>query len=377
MKLTLRIKLLPTPEQGAALLATLREANRVCNLISAHAFREKVFNAFKLHGALYHTLRKESTLTAQHMVRCFGKVADSYKLDKKAERSFKALGSIAYDSRILSYNHAKVAASLSTVQGRMTMPYQCHKPEWLQYIKGEADLVLLKGKWFLFQTIDIPDADIEQHEDVLGVDLGITDIATLSDGTTYSSKQLQQVRNKYHNTRSSIQTKADNSPRRSTRKGCRRLLKRLSGRERRFATITNHTISKAIVAKAKSESQSIAMENLTGIRQRTKQRGAEQRRRHSSWAFFQLKSFVRYKAELSGVRLIEVNPAYTSKSCCKCGVIGKRSGKHFKCINSGCGVEMDADINGAVNISRLGYAVTVPETPSFFCELDRCKAHAL
>lgn len=382
MKLTLKIKLLPTPDQADALLATLLEANRVCSLISSYAFRERCFNTYKLQKALYHELKANSTLTAQHLIRCLSKTTDAYKLDKKTERTFKATGSIAYDSRILSYNHTKGTASLSTVRGRLSMPYVCHKPEWLPYIKGEADLVLLKGKWFLFQTIDIPDSDIAQHEEVLGVDLGITDIATLSDGQTFSSQHLQAVRNRYHTTRSSIQTKADNSPRRSTRKGCRKLLKRLSGRERRFATITNHTLAKRIVAQAQAQSQSLAMENLTGIRQRTKQRGPEQRRRHSSWAFFQLKSFVSYKALLAGVRLVEVNPAYTSKTCNCCGVIGKRSGKHFQCTNSSCSVELDADVNGAKNIARLGQIVIMPEAPPFVCALShervgRCKAPCL
>ena len=378
MKLTLRIKLLPTAEQADALLATLLEANRVCGLISTYAFQEKLFNTFKLHRALYHKLKAGSTLSSQHIVRCLGKTTDAYKLNKKTERTFRATGSIAYDSRILSYNHAKGTASLSTVRGRLSMPYVCHKPDWLHYIKGEADLVLLKGKWFLFQTIDIPDQDIAEHEDVLGVDLGITDIATLSDGQTFSSTHLQAVRNRYHTTRSSIQTKADTS-KRSTRRRCRKLLKRLSGREKRFAQLTNHTLAKRIVAQAVAERKSLAMENLTGIRQRTKQRGPVQRRRHSSWAFFQLKSFVSYKALLSGVRLVEVNPAYTSKTCSHCGVIGKRSGKHFHCTNSTCSVELDADVNGARNIARLGSIVIRPEASlPFACAWEgRCKAPCL
>ena len=89
------------------------------------------------------------------------------------------------------------------------------------------------------------DEVLKDIESFLGVDFGQTDIAVLSDGTNYNSKQLKKVRKKYSRVRASVQSKGT--------KGAKKLLKRLSGRERRFVSINNHTISKQIVAKAKTD----------------------------------------------------------------------------------------------------------------------------
>ncbi len=106
MKLTAKIRLNPTPEQHILLLDTLKEANRVCNLLSAFAFDQRVFGQFGIHKAKYYEAKAGSQLSSQMIVRCISKVADSYKLDKKAKRTFRPLGSIAYDSRILSFKSA-------------------------------------------------------------------------------------------------------------------------------------------------------------------------------------------------------------------------------------------------------------------------------
>ena len=111
MKLTLQIKLLPDNRQAKCLIETLKECNRVCNDISNIAWQNKVFNQFKLHNLVYHPIKKSSKLSAQALVRCIGKVANSYKLDKKVQRMFKPLGAIAYDTRILSYNTEKQIVS--------------------------------------------------------------------------------------------------------------------------------------------------------------------------------------------------------------------------------------------------------------------------
>src|SRR5215475_6188545 len=99
MKLIAQIKLNPTPEQHAYLLQTLEQANAVCNLISAYAWDNRVFGAFKLQKLIYHPLRHESALSAQMVIRLFAKVADTYKADKARQRVFREHGAIAYDER--------------------------------------------------------------------------------------------------------------------------------------------------------------------------------------------------------------------------------------------------------------------------------------
>lgn len=169
MKLTLKIKLLPTSEQAVVLIQTMREANVVCNAISDVAWQNKVFNQFKIHRICYHGFKSTFNLSAQMLVRCISKVADAYKLDKKTQRFFRPLGAITYDSRILTYKDSSV--SIWAIGGRLKMPFVCHNPKYLPYIKGEADLVYKKGKFYLFQTVDVPEEDVEDIEEFIGVTL--------------------------------------------------------------------------------------------------------------------------------------------------------------------------------------------------------------
>jgi len=103
MKLTLKIKLLPTIDQAALLLQTMKVTNAACDSISEVAWQEKIFNKFKLHSQVYYPLRSTFELSSQMVIRSIAKVADAYTLDKKTKRTFKPLGAIAYDSRIMTY----------------------------------------------------------------------------------------------------------------------------------------------------------------------------------------------------------------------------------------------------------------------------------
>ncbi|MFB8793131.1 MAG: transposase [Microcoleus sp.] len=171
---------------------------------------------------------------------------------------------------------------------------------------------------------------------------------------------MQQVRENFSKVRVSLQQKASKGT--SGRRRCRQIWQRLSGRERRYQSWLNHNISRT-VNQAKSEGKVIAIEELTGIRSRSnqEQRNKTERRRSNSWAFYQLRIFLEYKAIQAGVKLVKVNPADTSQMCHKCNHIhpvrGKsyRSGKSFK--SGHCGWHGDSDLNGAMNISVLGAAV--------------------
>ena len=70
---------------------------------------------------------------------------------------------------------------------------------------------------------------------------------------------------------------------------------------------------------------------------------------------------LQYKAEWAGKKVVEIDPAFTSQTCCCCGVVcpANRRGKRYTC--STCGVVMDADFNAAVNILRRGLTALGPE----------------
>lgn len=361
MKLTLKIKLLPTEEQANLLLDTIKEANIVCNAISDVAWGKRIFNNFKLHHQIYHAYKATFKLSSQVLIRCIAKVADAYKPDKKTKREFRPLGSISYDSRIMTYNPNDIV-SLWAIGGRIKIPFVCHNRNYLPYIKGEANLVYKKGKFYLFQTVDVPEEDVVDVEEFIGVDFGLTDICVTSDGVKHSADGLNKYREHRQKVRSSIQRKGT--------KGAKRLLKRLSGKEKTHSSIVNHTIAKSIVQSAKEKGKGIAIEDLTGIRFTSKRRSKKFRTKLGRWSFYMLRQYIEYKALLNGVECVAVPPAYTSQTCSTCNHIGKRTNKRFECAN--CGTVTDADFNASKVIALLGLSINQPEKNNMFCSLHSC-----
>lgn len=134
--------------------------------------------------------------------------------------------------------------------------------------------------------------------------------------------------------------------------GAGNLLKRLSGREKAVTQQLLHVASKRLVAFAESvDARTIAMEDLTGIRDSKKPTHHKQRARNHRWPFAMCQFFVGYKAADSGIGMDFVSPVNTSRGCPKCGHTEKanRNGLVFRCKS--CDYRTNADRNGAVNIA--------------------------
>lgn len=355
MKLTAKVKLQPTTEQHASLLATLDIANRACDYISDRCWEAKTFGQFNIHKLTYHEVKEHfGGISSQVIVRCIAKVCDAYKKDKKTKRTFKPTGSIAFDARILSFQMDRQTVSIWTVDGRLkAIPFQAHKRalELLQGERGESDLVLMKDEFYLFTSCDVDEPTPDDTDDVLGVDLGVKNIAVDSDGIIFSSKAVNNVRFRHRKLRSKLQKLGT--------KSSRRKLSELSGKENRFAKDVNHQISKTIVNKAKDTGRAIAIEELGGIRDRVTVRRSQRAQLHS-WSFAQIRSYIEYKAKLVGVPIHPVDPRNTSRTCPCCGHVSKDNRKtqeKFLCVD--CGFSGLADYIAAVNI-RSRALVNVP-----------------
>jgi putative transposase len=212
---------------------------------------------------------------------------------------------------------------------------------------GETDLICRDGKWFLHATVEAPEAPLAQPVNgFLGVDLGIVNIATSSDGDRAAGAQLNRYRKRQQRLRARLQAKKTSS--------ARRLLKKRRRKEARFAADINHQISKRIVAEAQRTGRGIAVEQLTGIRARVRLRKPQRAALHS-WAFAQLGAFLGYKAQAAGVAFVEVDPAYTSQTCSACGWVDKRNRRSQSGFECGrCGFVGHADHNAAINIAARG-----------------------
>ena len=222
--------------------------------------------------------------------------------------------------------------------------------ELLNGQRGESDLCFVKGKFYLLVTCDVETPKQIDVDGVLGVDLGIVNIASDSDGNDFSGKAVEEKRRKFLHRRSNLQHNGSKS---ATRK-----LKKISGNQSRFQKHTNHTISKAIVKIAYDTHRAIALEDLSGIREAPVRR--KQRAKHANWSFYQLRQYISYKAERAGVPVILVDPRNTSRTCPKCGCVDKSSRisqSSFSCVS--CGHSAPADTNAAVNIAARA-AVNLP-----------------
>jgi putative transposase len=357
MKQTMLLKLTPTSEQHQALLDTMHAFNAACNYVAGVAFVEKMANKFALQKLVYGELRTTYKLAAQLAIRAISKASEAYKRDKSIQPIFKPEGAIVYDERVMGFK-GLLSVSLLTLSGRVLVPFQvgAYQQARLESIKGQADLLYRKGTFYLAVTLDFAEPVPAAPDGTLGIDLGIINLATDSEGETFSGDQVEQVRRRHQALRERLQ--------KCGTKSAKRHLKKLSGKERRFRKNTNHVISKRIVQKAKQQHQSLAIEELRHIRTRTERTVRHsQRARQSSWAFGQLRQFLSYKAVLAGVPLHVVDPRNTSRTCSECGYCAKENRKSqavFCC--QACGHTDNADRNAALNISRA--SVMVPTVSS-------------
>src|SRR2546429_3683622 len=345
MNQAMLLKLAPTTEQHQALLDTMHIFNEAANLVASVAFAEKNANKFELQKLVYGELRTTYKLPAQLAIRAISKASEAYKRDKSIQPHFKPEGSLVYDSRVMSFKGLNTV-SLLTLSGRVLVPFRVgsYQEARLNAIKGQADLLYRNGVFYLAVTLDVPTPPLEEMTDTLGIDLGIINLATDSEGETFSGEAVEKNRKRHHALRQRLQKRGT--------KSAKRHLKQLSGKEARFKRNSNHVISKRIVQKASKTHQAIALEDLRHIRTRTERTVTRsQRSKQSSWAFFQLRCFLSYKAALVGVPLHTVDPRNTSRTCPACGHCAKENRKSqasFCCV--ACGLAMNADIVGAINI---------------------------
>ncbi|MFE1318502.1 RNA-guided endonuclease InsQ/TnpB family protein [Kitasatospora phosalacinea] len=370
MKIVTQVKLLPTPGQATALEQTLRAVNEAANRVSVVAFERGVPREYELRRHTYTELKSRGlgAQAAQHVIK---KVRDAYtalranaragnlgrpgsKRRTRAESkpvAFRPYAAQPFDDRCLSWQLDSRTVSIWSTAGRLKGVRFACSPDALgvlrAYRRGESDLVLRDGAFYLVAVCEVPEAPL--HEDVtefLGVDLGIVDIATTSDGTRHAGRGLNRHRARQLALRRKLQDKGTES--------AKRLLKKRARKEARYAADVNHRISKSIVTTAERTGRGIALEDLSGIRDRVRHR-KDQRTRLHSWSFHQLASFVAYKAKRAGVPLVRVDPAYTSRQCSECGHTDRRnrsSRSVFACRS--CGVTLHADHNASRNIAVRG-----------------------
>lgn len=347
----LKVKMSPTSEQVPLLMETIRQFNVACNWISQIAFEQKAFKQVPLHTACYYAVRAQFSLSSQLAVRAIGKVLETYRRDKSVQHVYGKYSAVVYDERIFRLEGVTFA-SMTLLHGREKIRLECGSYQ-RKYLAGkpnigQVDLLFENGVFTLALSIRKPEPPTAHtSKGVLGVDLGITNVATDSEGNTYSGESVKACRRRYREFRRGLQSCGT--------KGAKRRLLKISRKQSRFVRHTNHVISKKIVQTALQAGKAIALENLTHIRQRANGYSAAMRWLMGNWAFSQLRTFIEYKSADVGLDVIAVNPRNTSRTCshCQhCEKANRKSQASFLCLK--CGFQTNADYNAALNIAVKG-----------------------
>lgn len=344
MKLTLQLQLLPDTRQAALLLDTMAAFNAAASYAAQVGFDAKVYSQPSIHQRCYYEIRQRFRLSAQMAVRAIAKAVEVFKRDKTKCPTFRPDGAMTYDDRILGWKGMD-KVSLWTLNGREVMPlvYGQYQSERFDRLKGQVDLVSRDGRFYLYATVDVPEDAPVQPTRFLGVDLGIANLLTDSDGHMSPGDTIERTRQRRQTARDTYQARGT--------KSAKRRLKKMAGKQRRFQCWVNHGLAKRLVQYAKDTKAMLVLEDLTHISTRTRFR-KRQRAKASNWSFRQLRQFLTYKAQQSGVLLLCVDPRYTSQTCSRCGFRDKRNRRsqaEFSCLK--CGYTLHADLNGARNLA--------------------------
>ena len=363
MQRVVKLKLQPTPEQKDLLLETVHQYAACFNEASRVGWQDRITNGVDLHRATYYPLRAAyPKMPSQLVISARMKAIEALravfarkKKGRKAGQPKSQYGAIRYDARTYAFWPDKQTLSLSTVAGRQHVAVSV--PEYFQRVIAQstsfdsADLVCHRAKeaFWLHLVVTLPDAVPTEGGPVVGVDVGMTRLAVTSTNLFIDGRHVKDVANRYFRLRRSLQTKGTRS---ATRK-----LKAVRHREQQFRNEVNHSVSKRLVSTLPTGA-TIVLEDLTHIRDRAKGRGKRQRRQMASWSFADLQAKITYKAQARGIRVLLVDPAYTSQTCPRCGHVeagNRKTQSLFSCVS--CGYQSNADRVAALNLAQRGTSV--------------------
>lgn len=349
---TIKLKLNVEKEK---LLPTFKAYTASYNYICSVSFEKKNFNKIDLHRETYTYCRTQfklpSELTSQSREQASDSIKSVLAISKKKHKKCKCpkskLTSIRLTKNSFNIWFDRSEVSILTLNRRLRCKVSLPEyfKQYFSWRRKGATLSLKKDQIFLNITFEKEVEDVStDNSKILGIDRGIVNIATLSDGTSYSGNHIFKIKKRYQTIRAKLQSNGS--------KSAKRHLKRLSLKENRFVTDANHCISKDIVKRC-AVGTTIVLEKLTGIRENSKKIRKTERAKVNSWSFYQSEQFLTYKALYKGCVVVYVDARYTSQKCSHCGYIyrgNRKTQDKFKCIK--CGYENNADINAAINIAN-------------------------
>jgi len=332
---------------------TIQAYTNAYNFVCKIGYKPLDTNGVSLHNKTYEEIRK--SLPSQLAISARMKATESLKSVKNRKKKGKKIScpqskqcSIRLDKNSYSLWLESRKISILTINGRKK--FQLNIPTYFeQYLTWKytsADLFLNRsGQIFIHIVFEKEITDTIPNGKLIGIDRGIKNIATTSDGRFFGGGLIKQASKKYQEQRSQLQSKISQGSR-----SAQRHFSVIRRKERRFRADANHCISKQIVDKLQT-GDTIVLEKLTGIRGGSTKFRKQQRTEINKWNFYQLEQFLTYKSMAKGIPVVYVDARYTSQRCSKCGHIERANRQHqsiFKCKS--CGFSHNADLNAAKNI---------------------------
>ena len=238
----------------------------------------------------------------------------------------------------------------------------------LELVKNQKD-----NQYYLHVPLDriINKKEMTEQSEILGLDVGITDLITLSNGSVYgtnsaelfytlSDNLVNKNRSRLFSYKRKLEQRILTEQNQSKKVILELKLKNLEdnnlGSKKRFSKISKYKsriashINCELNKMVKEENiQEIVREDLNWSSKK-KNVSRKQQNRFSTWSKGVLLERLSIKLAEKGIKETIVNPAYTSQVCCKCNHLGNRKGKEFKCSN--CNLSIDADFNASINTKK-------------------------
>ena len=243
-----------------------------------------------------------------------------------------------------------------------------HRP--LPGIAKTCTLRVQAGKWFACITCEVQPEPLPQSTEAIGIDVGLNVFAALSNGEFIENprflrneeKALAKAQRKA-DTFKHARTQEQKTARRKANKVVSRIHERVRNRRHDFV----HQLSRKLVnryglialealsvdnmvrrpqPKPDPENEGQFLPNEAGAKS-----GLNKSIADAAWSLF--RSVLTYKAERAGRKVMNVNPAYTSQDCSRCGqrVPKTLSERVHLCVC--CGLVLDRDVNAARNILNI------------------------
>lgn len=281
----------------------------------------------------------------------------------KGTRKGRKLGSPRFRSRkdrAQAIRFTKAARFRVTPAGRLRLPGIGDVPvRWSRELPSDPSSVTVTvdaaGRYHASFVVEAPDQPLPPTSREVGIDLGLTHFAVMSDGTKVDAPRIaRKAQAKLAKAQKELARRQKGS---ANREKSRRKVARAHVRVADTRRDWLHKLSTTVVR----ENQLIAVEDLavSGLARTRLARSVHD----AGWSTFV--DMLAYKAQRAGRTLVKVDRWFPStRACSACGAIGEKKPLHVREWTCGCGTTHDRDVNAARNILAAGRAVQPVETTS-------------